>query len=127
MLHRLLYIRFPPGQMYSETPSSPQSASVSPDSYLLLDSDLLDQAPSPQPFPQPPFSVNNHFATNEIVLRDAREYAKSAGLIIACDSHPFSKLKPHPFIGDTVYAHSKEPKIDRLRRSDLAGTVPSRF
>eukprot|EP00474_Spongospora_subterranea_P007739 CRZ08197.1 hypothetical protein [Spongospora subterranea] len=44
-------------------------------------------------------AVNSHFLSPDIIVQHAREFALANGFVVACNSHPFSVLNPHPIQG----------------------------
>jgi hypothetical protein len=76
-----------------------------------------------------PLAVNRHYASPDLLLETARQFAKSCGFTIACNSHPFSKLKPHPIHGADskiwqrakAYCNHKDPII-KVKNKGLKST-----
>ena len=63
--------------------------------------------------------MDRHYASVDLIVETARKYAKSCGFVIACNSHPFSKLKPYSIHGvdskiwqrAKAYCNYKDPLI----------------
>jgi hypothetical protein len=67
------------------------------------------------------FVIGKHYATNDDLIKEVREFARSNGFSVAANTHPFSAQNPHPVLGPDVakthrgrvYCNYKDPAVKK--------------